>query len=82
MYTHGVGMGTVHPIIEEGFLRFARRVGLVTAPQHVHRSSRIELVPEVAAHFDLLRLLVAHDEHLTTMPVRSMGVDEYTHNRL
>ena len=75
-------MGTVHPIIEEGFLRFARRLGLVTAPQHVHRSSRRELVPKVAAHLELARLFVAHDEHLTTMPVRSMGVDEYTHNRL
>ena len=75
-------MGTVHPIIEERLLRFAPRLGLVTASQHVDRSSRLELVLKVAAHLGLARLFMAHDEHLTTMPVRSMGVDEYTHNRL
>ena len=82
VWTHGVGMGTVHPIIEERLLRLARRLALVASPQDVHRSRWMELVAKVAAHFRLVRALVAHDEHLTTKLVRSMGVDEYTHNRL
>ena len=75
-------MGTVHPIIEEGFLWLALRVGGVAAPQREDRSSWIKLVPKIAAHLLLLGLVVAHDEHLTTMPIGSMGADEYTHNKL
>ena len=64
MWTHAVGMGTVHPIIEQRVLRLAHRLGLVAAPHDVHRSSRMELVAEIAAHLELTRFLVAHDEHL------------------
>ena len=64
MWTHGVGMGTVHPIVEERVLRLARRLALVAAPEDIQRPSRMELVAEVAAHFGLVRALVAHDEHL------------------
>ena len=82
VWTHGVGMGTVHPIIEERLLRLARRLSLVAASQDIHRFRWIELVAKVAVHFGLVRALVAHDEDLTTQAVHSMGVDEYTQKRL
>ena len=82
VWTHGVGMGTVHRIIEELLLRLARRLSLVAASQDMLRSRRMELVAKVAVHFGLVRALVAHDEHLTTKPVHSMGVDEYMPKRL
>ena len=82
VWTHGRGMGTVHPIIEERLLRLAHRLSLVAASQDIHRFRRMELVAKVAVHFGLVRALVAHDEHLTTKPVHFLGVDEYTHKRL
>ena len=75
-------MGTVHPIVEEGFFGLALRIGFVAAPQREDRLGWIKFVRKIAAHLRLLRLFVAHDEHLTTMPLGSMGADEYTHNKL
>ena len=82
MWTHGVGMGTVHPIIEERLLRLARRLSLVAASQDIHRFRWIELVGKVAVHFGLVRALVGHDEDLTTQAIHSMGVGEHTQKRL
>ena len=77
-----MGMGTVHPVVPERLMRLARRLCLVAAAQDIDRFRWKELVPKVAVHCGLVRALVAHDEHLTTKPVHSMGVDEYTHKRL
>ena len=82
VWTHGVGMGTVLPIIEERLLGLALRLRLVAATQDVHRPRRIELVCKVAVHFGLVCALVAHDEDLTRTRVHSMGLDAYTHKRL
>ena len=82
VWTHGVGMGTVHPVIEERLLRLALRLSLVAASNDIHRSGRMELVAKVAAHLALVRELVAHDQHLRTKRVHPMGLDEYPHNRL
>ena len=71
VWTHGVRMARVHPIVEERLLRLALRLALVAPPQDVHWSRRVELVGKVAAHFGLVRALVAHDQHLTTKAVRS-----------
>ena len=82
MWTHGRGMGTVHPIVEERLLRLALRLSLVAPSNDIHRSGRMELVAKVAAHLALVRELVAHDQHLTTKRVHSMDADEYPNNRL
>ena len=82
VWTHGRGMGTVHPIVEERLLRLAHRLSLVAAPHDIHWSRRMELVAKIAAHFGLVRELVAHDQHLTTKRVHSMDADEYPNNRL
>ena len=81
-WTHGVGMGMVHPIVPERLLRLALRLRLVAASHHIHRSRGVELVAEVAVHLGRVRFLVAHDEHLTTKPVHILGEDEYTHKKL
>ena len=75
MKTHGVGMGTVHPIVEERLLRLASRRSFVAASEDIHRSRWMELVAKVAVHFGLFGELVAHDEHLATKPVHSMDVN-------
>ena len=80
VWTHGVG--TVHPVIEERLLRLALRLSLVAPPNHIDRFGRIELVRKVAAHFLLVRELVAHDQHLTTKRVHPMGLDDFPNNRL
>ena len=82
VWTQGVGMGTVHPVVQERDLRLAGRRTLVPATDDIDRSRWMELVAEIAAHFGLVRALVAHDQHLTTKPMHSMGGDEYTHTRL
>ena len=77
VWTHGVRKARVHPIVEERLLRLALRLALVAPPQDVHWSRRVELVGKVAAHFGLVRALVAHDQHLTTKAVESMGVEQH-----
>ena len=82
MWTHGVGMGTVHPIIKERLVRLAHRLSLVAASEDIDRFRRIELVRKVAVHFRVVGALVAHDQDLTTTPVHSMALHAYTHKRL
>ena len=64
MTTHEVGVGTVHPIVEQRVFRLARGVALVAAPDHENRNSWSKLLSEVTAHLGLVGQLVAHDEHL------------------
>ena len=66
-----MGMGTVHPIIEERLLRLASRISLVAASQDINWFRRIKLVGKVGGHLGLVRKLVAHDEHLTTKAVHT-----------
>ena len=82
IWTHSEGVGTVHPLVEPHLLRFIVSRVLVAAPHDVDRYRGRKLLREVAAHCGSLGALVAHDEHLTTKPVRPMGVDEYMQNRL
>ena len=79
---HGVGMGTVHPIIEERLLRLALGLRLVAASHDKDRSRWMELVRKVAVHLGLVGFLVGHDEDLTTQAIHSMGVGEHTQKSL
>ena len=82
IWTHSEGVGTVHPLVEQRLLRFPVSRVLVAAPQDVDRYRGRKLLREVAARFGSLGALVAHDGHLTTKPVRPMGVDENMRKRL
>ena len=82
MWTHDVGVGKLHPIVEQRLIRVALGLALVAAPYNENRCRWRKLLGEVAARFSLLRPLVTHDEHLSTGPVGPMGVDEYIRNRL
>ena len=68
-------METVHPIVEERLLWLALWLRLVAAANDIHWLGRIKFVGEIAVHLGIVRALVAHDQHLTTKAVESMGVE-------
>ena len=71
-----MGMGTVHPIVEQRVLRLALRLCFVAPADDIDGPRRMELVPEVTVHLSTVGPLVAHDEDLTTKPVHSIGVGQ------
>ena len=68
-----MGAGTVHPVVEERFLRLALGFALVAPAHHETGWRWCELLGEVTGHLTLLRQLMSHDEHLFNMRVNRAG---------